>query len=216
MDKVTFLCTYIKHDYSYNKNTICIVMWLFVHLIYYADFTMSFNSSIPASWICLISESGSVSSSREGYLYFATAFDGYIVKLLLSFLFVVTLAPLPLQMELRALIHARQMWYHWSTSLASNKDTHTFNSSYWYIRLKVCCSSTSITHLNFYVLSICCPSLYLGLWIAKTFIENTVPRHRKIVEEKYSLNKTRQRLFAIWKLIFLFFFFSVYLSLLSV
>lgn len=135
----------------------------------------------------------------------------------LLLLLMVTLAPLPLQMELRALIHARQMWYHWSTSLASNKDTHTVNSSYWYIRLKVCCSSTSITHLYFYVLSICCPSLYLGLWTAKTFIENTVPRHRKIAEEKYSLNKTRQRLFAIWRLIFLFFFFfSVYLSLLSV
>lgn len=147
--------------------------------IYYAHFTMSFNSSIPAIWICSVSESGSVSSSREGYLYFATAFNGYIVKLLLAFLFVVSLAPLPLQMELRALIHAKQMWYHWSTSLASNIDTHTFNSSYWCIRLKVCCSLTSITHFYFYILSICCPRLYHGLWITKTFIENTVSRHSK-------------------------------------
>lgn len=33
---------------------------------------------------------------------------------------------------------------------------------------------------------------------------NTVSRHRKIAEEKYSLDKTRQRLFAIWRLISLF------------
>lgn len=35
---------------------------------------------------------------------------------------------------------------------------------------------------------------------------NTVSRHRKITEEKYSLDKTRQRLFAIWRLISLFVF----------
>lgn len=175
MDKVTFLCTYIKHDYSYNENTICIVMWHFVHLIYYAHFTMSFNSSIPASWICLISESGSVSSSREGYLYFATAFNGYIVKLLLAFLFVVTLAPLPLQMELRALIHARQMWYHWSTSLASNIDTHTLliqaiDTLGW----KCAVSRPPSYTYTFMFLVYAVPVFYLGLWIAKTFIENTV------------------------------------------
>lgn len=41
---------------------------------------------------------------------------------------------------------------------------------------------------------------------------NTVSRHRKIAEEKYSLNKTRQRLFAIWRLISLFVFWFFLLS----